>query len=221
MVLKLKIFFKERGWLQCHGRAGVNLTMWWLVLASQRRNSEVVQGCWWWPGTLGWGAWVLSVLQLREEAKYYSNRYTCSCVCVCMCFCTIVTDCNTQGTSGTFGKGLHFTWGKPGGDIFLATRLTHREHWQKRWPSGSQTHWMRYTGRRRWILTAHCWESRCRPPPCECGPQEHLARDRTHCPKYTGKFYNSNNKMKPAHLYHKLLNVICRLYNNASSTTAP
>lgn len=43
--------------------------MWWLVWVSQRRHSEVTQGCWRWPGTLCWVEWALSAPQLRREAQ--------------------------------------------------------------------------------------------------------------------------------------------------------
>lgn len=41
-----------------------HLTRWWLVLVTQRKHSRVKQGCYWWPGILGWVEWALLVVQL-------------------------------------------------------------------------------------------------------------------------------------------------------------
>lgn len=116
----------------------LNLTMWWLVLVSQRKHSEVTQGCWWWPGTLGWVEWAPLVPQLWEEAKHYLNHHS-----LCLPSHTYWPVCPN------FMAIFWYT-------VRAKQCLTHQERWQMHSPSGNQIHWMRYTGRQHWTLIAHC-----------------------------------------------------------------
>lgn len=133
-----KLKRKKRGVISCHRRPDLNLTMWWSVLVSQRRHSEVVQGDWRWPGTLGWVEWAPLVLQLWKKTPNNIYIYFKK---------SELSVSQLSHTQQVVNSSIN---------IFPATQLTHPERWQRHSPSGSQTRWMRYTDRRHWIPFAHC-----------------------------------------------------------------